>query len=70
MPNLTILVESQSVITIFAFHFDHGGHFKIMQIRITYGFGYVLFSMEKIIWIWCLQPFEFRYSNLDGFGLL
>ena len=44
---MTILVNSQDVITIFSFHFGHGGHFEIMQIRITCGFGYVLSSMEK-----------------------
>ena len=48
---LTILVKSQDVITIFIFHLGHGGQFEIMQIRLTYGFGCVLSSMGKIILI-------------------
>ena len=35
-------MKSQDVITIFLLHVGHGGHFEIMQIRITHGFGYVL----------------------------
>ena len=42
-------ITTKDVITIFSFHFGHDGHFEIMQIRITYVFGYVLSSMEKII---------------------
>ena len=57
----------KDVITIFSFHFGHGGHFEIMQIRITYVFGYVLSSMEKIIWILCLQPFWSPLFYFFGF---
>ena len=72
MSQLTILVKLQDVITIFPFHFGHGGHFQIMQIGIIYGFVYITFYLQwrKSFEYDVCSHFEFRYSNLGGYGLL